>query len=506
MAFLRHDAAMANFFSSMVSWLSRLGKKRGVGEKVFSRLLPGLGSYGLPGGWTSDRSEIVRHYKSWSYVAIRAIAEEIAGLAMHAAYVRSAEQAHRRREKGISANRFLGGKILQKTLSNHVQPHEELEMVSSNHPLMRLLANPNGPDTSWTFWYRTALYLELTGNAYWWVIPNSVERNPTPAELWCLPSHWMWPSPIRQPGHLLDWYELRPLGVGISGSLRIPAREIVHFQYPGPLSMFDGWAPMAAGADWVDIGESLDQCRWASFKEGLRPGLIIELDPEMADPSSEDIKRFYARLEERFQGEKRTGRPMILTPGAHVSDDKTRTPEEMMFVQSAEQVRDWNLALHRVSKTIAGITDEVNFATMRAAAANFARWTIKPKLLLLASVATERLAHRFDDDLCLYYDDPTPDDPDQLNRDISTDAANGATTPNEIRQKRGLEPLKDPIADKPVPLALALWQKQGAGGREEEKNPGANPLAGLLGGAATANGKPTLPKTKKAFSRNGGGL
>lgn len=41
-------------------------------------LLLSSSSMGYPGAWTSDRITQSRHMKGWTYVAIKAIAEEVA--------------------------------------------------------------------------------------------------------------------------------------------------------------------------------------------------------------------------------------------------------------------------------------------------------------------------------------------------------------------------------------------------------------------------------------------
>jgi hypothetical protein len=473
------------FWGAVGNWFASFFRRaKGVGERVFARLLPGLGSYGLPGGWTSDRTELVRHYNYWTYVAVRAIAEEIAGQTIHFAHVRSPEEAEvRRKEFGRSPRRFLRGRARTKALAQ-THPHEELELLDRDHRLCELFARPNEWDRSWwAFAFRTVLYLEMTGNSYWWLIPDGTGR---PCELWVMPAHWVWPSPIRRPDHLIDWYDVRPYGIGLAHSFRIPADELIHVQFPGPLSMFDGWAPLAAGERWVDIMQSIDLCTHASFKEGHRPGLIIKLDADVQDPSPEDVNRLYARLAERFGGELATHRPWILSPGADVAQDYTRTPEEMQFVTSRDQMRDLILALHRVSKTIAGITEEVNRASMETAAAVFARWTIRPKLTLLGDAATA-VARRFDDGLIGYFEDPVGQDHDQKLAEINVRVAAHAMTPNEVREEFGDEPWghggEDPLGTgAEVPLPMATGKKCDVTEWARVKQESAGQAVGAAGG------------------------
>src|SRR5439155_1240384 len=60
-------------------------------------------------------------------------------------------------------------------------------------PLCRLLDRPNPWLTPWELWYLTVVYLELTGNCFWYVAPQSVgdTRLSAPGEIWLIPTPWV---------------------------------------------------------------------------------------------------------------------------------------------------------------------------------------------------------------------------------------------------------------------------------------------------------------------------
>jgi len=416
----------------------RIPQGESEGSKKFAELLMAGGSMGFPGAWTADRLEQVRHYRGWSYIAIKAIAEEVACHPPRVAVVRGREEAM---SKGM---KVLSGRERRKAIA-HTQAHEELEPVDSHHPLCELLRNPNEPDVAFDFWFETMMFLELTGNAYWWVVNNKLG---VPAELWVLPSHWVWP--MSGNGKLIEYYQVRPYGSpGAARMINFPADEIISFKYKNPLSKIDGHAPMAAAAEWIDAAESIDATRWYSFKNGIWPGFVMQLDKDMEDPPQSYIDNLYARLDARARGENKYDRPLVLPPGVS-ANNVTRSPREMDFQSSGDQLKDWVMAVHRVGKSIAGITEEVNYASMVAATANFITRTIRPKLSFIGQVATEKLAKRFDDRLIIYWDDITPDDPGQKTADMQADFAAGAITPNEIRAERGRSPYDDNRGNEPM--------------------------------------------------------
>ncbi|MGK2910718.1 MAG: phage portal protein, partial [Sphingobium sp.] len=93
------------------------------------------------GWWTGDATEQLRHYSSWVYAAVNAIAQEVA-----------------RQRPFLSVNTGQAA-------------HEQTPLPHT-HPLCRLLQRPNPWLTPWEMWYLTVVYLELTGNCFWYVAPR----------------------------------------------------------------------------------------------------------------------------------------------------------------------------------------------------------------------------------------------------------------------------------------------------------------------------------------------
>lgn len=404
--------------------------RRRPGEQKMADLLLAGGSLGFPGAWTADRIEQIRHYKGWVYIAIRAIANEVACSPPRVAAIRSKNEV---KQKGL----YVLPDFHRKKALTSVQQHEDLQPMDSDYPLCELLANPNEPDVSFDFWYETIMFLELTGNCYWWVINNDFGL---PAALWVLPSHWVWP--ISGNGRLIDHYQIRPYGTpGSARAMSIPADEIIHFKNKNPLSKIDGMAGLQAGAPWVDSAESIDAARWHSFKNSNNIGMLLSLPEGMEDPPAGYISALYARLDARSRGEGNYNRPLILPSGV-VATPNDRSPREMDFYESGNQMRDWIMAMFGVSKTIAGITEDVNYASMIAARANFIISTVRPRLSYIGQVATEKLAKRFNSKLVVYWPDLTPEDPAQKTIDMEADYRMRAITPNQVCRERGREPFE----------------------------------------------------------------
>jgi len=449
---------------------------------------------------TMARSEYINHFKGWNYVAIKAICEEIAGFApsvctkedgreVHDKYRKSlsAAKGHQDRERIRSsfAKSYVSKSMRRKALAN-LQDSDELKPVGKDHSLVRLLANPNGPDVSWSFWYKVTMFLELTGAAYIWCPPNKTGR---PSQLWVIPSHWVW----EQPGEdsLVGSYEIRPVmgaatndlaqfGAGWfpggGGVERIRAEQIIKIAYPSPYSIVDGYAPVAAISDWIDVSNNIDRSRVQVFANAAFPGVALELDKEMAAPTLEEMDRVRIDFSQKYQGVRNTGVPAILAPGMKIVP-LTRSSVEMDYANSADQMRGNLLSSHRVPQSIVGLVEQSTYANAEASRFNFFGSCIRPKLMFLGQVLTEKLANRWDENLVVYWPDPTPNDPEMRMKKYETMYRNQAVTPNEWREAEGMSPWEHG-GDDPVGSQMATQPLGWATGED----PMANMQQSMMGG------------------------
>src|SRR5438034_336237 len=116
----------------------------------------GIGSFGN-NLWADNRFEQVRQFKSWTYVAIDVIAKKVAQLSPEVATISRAQLAEKHQRyhyKGLTRRQRL------KALTQ-LSAAEDLEPVGQNHPLLRLLRNPNQPDTQHRFMRELTIFLYL---------------------------------------------------------------------------------------------------------------------------------------------------------------------------------------------------------------------------------------------------------------------------------------------------------------------------------------------------------
>lgn len=458
------------------------GGKPSPGELKFTSLFPSLPT--VPGNWTANRYELAGHFRGWPYVAINAIAQEIACMQPTIANVIKQNQVKDRVSKALRDGtlprseilRFERAKYLtrfqkQKSL---VQVHgtDEIQPVDSSHPLVQILKKPNPHDTYWTFAYKLSMWLELTGSAYIWDVRDQLGR---PCELWPIPSHWVREVPGQR--QLIDGYDVWPasgyvptdMGMGffpgvIGGRARFGFNEVIAVRYPSPISHIDGYSPMQAIGKWVDVANNMDDSRVQTFANGAFPGVVIEMDPMAGELSPEEGERFKAKILAEWTGVRHTKRPIVLSKGVTLKPF-TQPTSELEYNQSSDQMKNHLLAAYRVPQSIAGLVEESTYANAEAAQLNFCRRTIKPKLSLISQIGTEwaKKAYR-DDSMLWFWPDPTPEDPDLLLRRQEMMWRTSSTWSNEIREEYGLEPMPKGGDDPPMGMGQTFvgWNSGGA--------------------------------------------
>ena len=367
-----------------------------------------------PGWWRNDQVEQLRNYQSWVYAAVNAIAQEVAR--QRPFLYRNTGQAD----------------------------HEQLPLPIT-HPLVRLLDNPNPWMTPWELWYLTVVYLELTGNCYWYAAPRQVGavRWPTPGELWVVPSPWV--RVVPDAGSFVKAYEVAAPGAAIES---FSPHEIIHLKYPNPLDPHYGLSPLQANALTVDANTELLKSRYQAFHAGQKPGIVLQTEQIMNENT---LRRLEERLQARFGGRENWHRPLVLEQGLRASP-WTLTPAEMDFLNSARMTRDEIFALFRVPAPIAGLVENMGLGAdiWFGARVMFCEGTIQPKLELIGQALTRALGRRYGPDVAISFADCSPRNQEQRRKDDELDARMGLRTYNEIRRARGLQPYPDARFDQPL--------------------------------------------------------
>jgi HK97 family phage portal protein len=378
--------------------------------------------------WSGQRYEQVLHFKYWVRVAIHCKANRIASKMPNVSRITASHDLDPR-------HKWLPhGSPKRLKAQTPLRDSEDLEPLEHDHDLVYLLNHPNQYETAFQIWYQTVMFLGLCGEAFWW---TPLDDFGMPAEIHVIPSHWMTPRCYHpQDGHIVDYYDCRPLAGGGYQAMHFPADEIVHFKYPSPISKITGASPLAAGDRWFDISESVDQSRWNAMKQSINASGVIELSGDYYDPDDAEINRLQVKFLQNA-GERRTGKPIILSPGMRFTPLMV-SARELDHVGGADQIRDMCLSMFGCPKGAVGVgSGDMSRANLEGLLVGFYSGTINPETKNLGETATTQLAKKFDNDAVIWWEDGSPSDSAQVNADFALDIQAGSITKGEARQLRG---------------------------------------------------------------------
>ena len=397
----------------MSLWQRIRSMVKGAKPAPAARLAGLMAAGAQPGWWRDDATAQLRQYSSWVYAAVNAIAQEVA-------------------------------KQKPSLFRAHGPCGHEREMLPPTHPLAQLLAQPNPWLTPWELWYLTTVYLELTGNCYWYAAPVYAggSRLHAPGELWVVPTPWVRIIPDAR--DFIAAYEIIAPG---SPAQRFRPDEIIHLKYPNPLDPHVGLSPLQANALTIDVNSELQRSRYHSFLAGQRPGIVLRTEQTLSEPT---IRRLEEKIAARFGGRENWQRPLVLEQGLTASP-WTLSPAEMDYLNSARLTREEILAIYRVPGPIAGLVENMGLGAdiWFGARAMFCEGAVQPKLDLIGQALTRDLARRYGRDVAIDFPDCSPRNPAERRADDALDVRTGLRTVNEIRRGRGLEPYADPRFDQP---------------------------------------------------------
>src|SRR6185436_490866 len=147
--------------------------------------------------------------------------------------------------------------------------HEEYEFLPDDHPAVRLVNDPNEPQTGVKFWQLMGTYEELTGNSFIWVVDG---QNGQPAEMWILPSQWVMPVCTGLTGKLVDFYEVR----SVTGPVQVfEPEEIIWSKNDNPFHPLMVSSRVQQASPTIDAYDMPEASRYAMMENGLQSGGVF---------------------------------------------------------------------------------------------------------------------------------------------------------------------------------------------------------------------------------------
>jgi len=352
-------------------------------------------------------------------------------------------------------------KITLKWLESNGGLHSYLQKAVSvkeviNHPFIDLIKSPNPFMDRYTLLETTALFLELTGNAYWYIFKDKLG---VPRQIWVIPSQNMLIVPSKE--KFIAGYIFK------RGTETVPfdLNEIVHFKFPNPHNLYYGMAPHASIVNELNTKENMDKFENALYTNNCRMEGVLETDMELSQTTFDRMKE---QWKQNYGGVNKAGKTAILEKGLKYHSI-TFPPKDLNNLQGRKNYREIVAAVFGVPMSML-TTENTNLANAYVGDRQYYSNTILPRDKRLEGGINTKLLSLYDDSIFLAFDNPVPDDNEFLLRKNVAEVKAGIRTRNEVRLDAGLEPR--PEGDK-LEIGNTGFAKQGApiGNQNAEETP-----------------------------------
>jgi HK97 family phage portal protein len=262
---------------------------------------------------------------------------------------------------------------------------QTVEQRFETHPVLDLIARPNGAQGRAEFLEAVYGYLLLAGNAYVEAVPGV---SAVPGELHVLRSDRMNLVPGADGWPVAYDYTVsgRTHRYDVTGEVS----PICHLKTFHPQDDHYGFSPMQAAALAVDVHNSASSWSKALLDNAARPsGAIVYKGADGAAAlSSDQYDRLVSEMEAHHQGARNAGRPMLLEGGL---DWKPMgfSPSDMEFQKTKEAAAREIAIAFGVPPMLLGIPGDATYSNYQEANRAFYRLTILP----LATKVMADLAH-----------------------------------------------------------------------------------------------------------------
>ena len=371
---------------------------------------------------TQNRLAQAQHFTGVAYLAIRTIYDALAGCTVTATC-----KTDRPRTKAMPT-------------PGNLPDDDRRTPVAGDHPLAELFQEINAQDTLADLLADWVIQQELTGVFHLWAAPNAFGL---PVELWGLPSaltNYQPASPAYPRGaYLVNWYGAGAPGggQGFGGTAFLPGEEVLASKLRHPLWRWDGYSPLSAGAQQMDVLEAIDESRKAAMEQGTTPDMLIAIDgatPQQCRDVDRDIQAQYA-------GPRNARRPLVVD-GAKVDAKMLATSaKDMDYATGWKDMTGFALSLFNVPEAVI-MSSSSSYSQLYASLRQFHTFNLRPRVHRYAEFLNKHLVRpNWGPGYAVQFDLPTLDDPDLLERQIGADK--GVMTVNEHRALRQKPPWPD---------------------------------------------------------------
>lgn len=304
-----------------------------------------------------------------------------------------------------------------------------------NHPLLKLLSKPNPDMSQFQFLEMQQTYYELAGESFCYV--ERMERSRTPTALYLInPAIMDVAIADDEYGSVAGYVLTKDNGEKV----RFEKDEIIHYKSPNPTNPYRGYSPIVAAALYIQTEQLASEWTKNTIFNAGRPSGILHLKGTISD---EEFKRIERKFRQDFTGTANAGKTMLFKGGEGASFEKMSVDlGEIELKQLKDLTRDDIMIMYRVSKTMLGVSDDVNRANALEAKQVWIQNVIKPKMDRWADHTTTFLLQTsYGENERVSYIDPMPENEEAKMKVLESKSKLNVLTVNEKRINLGMEPV-----------------------------------------------------------------
>jgi len=305
-----------------------------------------------------------------------------------------------------------------------VKAIETAEIV--DHPFLDVMSTVNGFFNAFDLLSLTSFWLDLTGNAYWYIVKDGLGK---PIEIW--------------PIFHIESMRVKPDAKNfISGyiykrgtkEISFDVDEIVHFKSVSPGSEYYGVGALMGCLDSVRMRQFMDEYEQAMFENMGRPDMALfvkNLTKERMAAIKEGLKQ--------YTGPRNTGKMGVFEADEYEFKELGQfNPREMAFSSGRQySLEEVARAFHVPMPILMG--NDSNLASSKTSEYYMAKYATMPQCIKIQEKINEQFASLFDSRLFCAFENPVLEDGEFRLKEIETKVTTGYSTVNEERQIDGNE-------------------------------------------------------------------
>jgi HK97 family phage portal protein len=240
-----------------------------------------------------------------------------------------------------------------------------------DHPLLALLARPNGAVSGSELLEQAYAYLQTAGNAY---LEAGIVGGEVKA-IYCLRPDRVKVS-LGRDGYPVGYSYVAGGRTRLLKLDALPVAEVLHLALFHPLDDHNGMAPLEAAQQSLDLHNGAAEWNKALLDNAARPSgaLVYSAGGHLTESQ---FRRLKEELETGFQGAANAGRPMVLEGGLDWKP-MALTPAEMDFIELKHAAAREIALAFGVPPMLLGIPGDNTYSNLQEANRAFWRGTVVP--------------------------------------------------------------------------------------------------------------------------------